>query len=359
MSKFTALSAGGVDYYQESKPSSAKDGELLAQIEQTTSKDPTNSSGITEFWSELIYSSNNGPRLVEFYNGVLYIGEDGRDGTVTALRASDQTQIWSKSTVEINSLHSSDGKIFVGQKEGSDAVIGYDAYTGEEVFRHEKHSNEVKDVYEKDGIIYSASRDGTVKSVNISDGTENWSVSFSDTSPLSLIILGGTLYMGGADNGYGDNFASIDISNGTVNYQNGISGDVTDIDAYDSRILTINASEDVKKVNPSDTGFTVEWTISIGSGSGRGVRADNNVVYAGGTSGELAVLLFADGSTISQTGIGNTISGLDVSDNTIFGAFSSETEVRAYTLTGGTQVPAVSSTKQVQLYYNGRWCDKL
>ena len=81
MVKFTALTAGGIDYYQEAEPTSGKDGELWLPITET-GFDGTQATGVTEDTTVSHSLHSNTVNSVHASNGVVYSGS--YDDTVKA-----------------------------------------------------------------------------------------------------------------------------------------------------------------------------------------------------------------------------------------------------------------------------------
>ena len=55
MVKFTTLTAGGIDYYQEAEPTSGKDEEVWLPVTKTDADDPTTATGANEKWSHSLH----------------------------------------------------------------------------------------------------------------------------------------------------------------------------------------------------------------------------------------------------------------------------------------------------------------
>jgi len=118
MVKFTALSAGGIDYYQESEPTSGKDGELWLPITET-GFDGTEATGVTEDTTVSHSLHSNSVNSVHASNGVVYSGSS--DDTVKAVDASDGTELWSHSlhSNSVNSVHASNGVVYSGSSDNT------------------------------------------------------------------------------------------------------------------------------------------------------------------------------------------------------------------------------------------------
>jgi len=198
MVKFTTIAAGGVDYYQENKPASGKNGELWLPVTETTYDDGTTATGVTEDTTVSHSLHSNSVQSVHASNGVVYSGSG--DNTVKAVDASDGSQLWSHSLHSnfVWSVHASNGVVYSGS--GDDTVKAVDASDGTELWSHSLHSGNVQSVHASNGVVYSGSYDDTVKAVDASDGTELWSHSLHSKSVESVHASNGVVYSGSNDN---------------------------------------------------------------------------------------------------------------------------------------------------------------
>jgi len=65
---------------------------------------------------------------------------------------------------------------------------------------HSLHSNTVNAVHASNGVVYSGSRDDTVKAVDATDGSEIWSHSLHSNTVNAVHASNGVVYSGSDDN---------------------------------------------------------------------------------------------------------------------------------------------------------------
>jgi len=189
MAQFTKIASGGITYYQESEPSSAKDEEIWLPYE--TTYNGTDATGVTEDWSHSLHSSTI--FTVHASNGVVYSGSG--DNTVKAADASDGSEIWSHSlhTSDVDSVHASNGVVYSGSSD--DTVKAVDATDGSEIWSHSLHSNYVKSVHESNGVVYSGRGDDTVKAADLDGiGDGSTTTSFNPTGYVLYASDGNNWY---------------------------------------------------------------------------------------------------------------------------------------------------------------------
>ena len=74
------------------------------------------------------------------------------------------------------------------------------ADSGSSIWSHSLHSDTVRSVFERDGVVYSGSYDNTVKAADAEDGTEIWSHSLHSDYVRTVFERDGVVYSGSDDN---------------------------------------------------------------------------------------------------------------------------------------------------------------
>ena len=79
------------------------------------------------------------------------------------------------------------------------AIDGSQAAGADEKWSHSLHSNGVRSVFERDGVVYSGASDDTVVAADASDGSEIWSHELHSAAVRSVFERDGVVYSGAQD----------------------------------------------------------------------------------------------------------------------------------------------------------------
>jgi outer membrane protein assembly factor BamB len=168
MVKFTTLT-GGIDYFQETAPSSATSEEVWLPITET-GYFGSNSTGVTKDWVHNHTDQDISAGGIDTMNGKVF-NADG-DGSVIAADASDGSKLWEHNHHGDNArgVSTSNGRVYSGQYDGS--VIAADASDGSKLWEHTHNgSDPIVSVSGFDDVVFSAAENQKVVLADATDGS--------------------------------------------------------------------------------------------------------------------------------------------------------------------------------------------
>lgn len=234
-------------------------------------------------------------------------------GTVQAFDSSDGSELWSNSHSNSDVISamdvSPDGSVVIVGDENVNTAA-YDAESGSNLWRYYDNSRGIYNlaIGPDSAKVYTASWDGTVRCLNVSDGTLDWSTSIGpELEGLDLSEDGETVFVGSA----GDDEAlySLNAADGSQNWRQGHAPGVDEIacgpdgSLYIGRARSVSNSARVLRVDPSDgsqiwAGPTYgDWQITDLE-----VNADSSKLFVCSYNSYTDALSTEDGTEIWQAG---------------------------------------------------------
>lgn len=355
MASFSTIAAGGIDYYQQSRPSGAKDGEIWLPF-GGGDYDGSNANGLSQKWQHTVHTN------------------------------------------EILGLHVADGVVYSGGSSFDIDVVAADADTGDILWQHGHHGSDITgiDVYEE--RVIAGGSGGGVSAANPTDGSLIWiDRAVSGGEILSLTASSGLVLTSDVDANVNTTIAVDGAESGSDDLH---SEDINTIHSTDGFVYTGSDDQNVKKnrtvpgfgrnsiwfysrdsgVNSLDesngeifVGTNDNFVTALDAGTGNQlmdhshhsttvntVHAVNGAVFSGDANGNIIGADASNGSQLfSFSTSADTIYELHESNGLLYatsGNFDTLTfTVTAYQIDG--IFPSNGGTIVPRLHFNGEWLE--
>ena len=215
--------------------------------------------------SSIVWSKSDPPFRSTMYpdmeDGVLYFSHGGSDSALYGLNfESGNTKVsYTLSDYIQESAAVKDGIAYLGFRDSNfnQFIRAYDIDNDTVKWTDGINSEADLEKAVVDGSLYFGDSTGMFYSYDIDTGNRNWETSL-DNDPRGPIVIGGTVYVTNGD----DNLASIDPSDGSINWKSNTYDEVLPPIYVDKKLITGTEDSDVYvAININDG--SEAWTYSV------------------------------------------------------------------------------------------------
>jgi len=192
------------------------------------------------------------------------------------------TEIWEHNlhSNDVNSVFERNGVVYSGSRDNS--VIAVDVIDGSRLWLHNLHSSDVNSVFERNGVVYSGSADGTVTAADASDGSLLWRHSLHSASVRSVFKHNSVVYSGANDT----SVIAVDASDGSLLWQHEFHSNAVR-SVFERNGVVYSGCGDGIVVAARASNGALRWSEQHQGALAPGVLSvfeRNDVVYSGGSS---------------------------------------------------------------------------